>query len=121
MTTPKSVVSALALMTVALLLGVAILVFAWRQPVIAVVCLLVIGGLIGLAARRHNWARVTLVVVTVLSLIVNSALGFLPFQLQYGGVIAIATAAQIMLEIAACVLLMRRGARGYYRPYSPQR
>jgi uncharacterized membrane protein (UPF0136 family) len=115
MSAPKRVVAALTLMTVALLLGVAILVWAWRQPAIAVACLLIIGGLIGLAARRRNWARVTLVLVTVLSLIVNWALGFLPFQLQYGGVIAVATGAQIVLEIAACALLFHQTARDWYR------
>jgi len=115
MTAPKSVVTALTLMTLALLLGVAILVWAWRQPALALVCVLVIGGLNGLAARRHNWARVTLVIVTVLSLIGNAALGFLPFQLQYGGVIAMATGVQIVLEVAACGLLLTRQARDWYR------
>jgi hypothetical protein len=91
----------------ALLIGVAILLSAWREPRLAIVCFVIIGGLIWLAARR-SWARVALIVLTVLSLVVNVYFGFLPFQLQYGGVISIATGIQIVLEIVGCGLLLAR-------------
>lgn len=103
---PLRVAAALACLGAALLIGVAILVSAWREPRLAAACLVIVGGLIWLAARRHTWASATLVIVTLASLRVNSVLGLLQFQLQYGGVMSVATGLQLALEIAGCVLLL---------------
>ena len=112
--TPKSVILAVLCFGISLVIGVAILLYAWREPMLALLCLLFVGLLIALTAQRHNWARWTLTVVTLASLIVNWVLGFLPFQLTYGGLISAGTVMQVGLELAGCVLLYVAASRQWY-------
>lgn len=110
---PQSVTSGAWCMGLALAIGVAILLYGWREAMVAWVCLVFVGALIVLAARRHNWARWTLLVVTLLSFVFGWS--FTRFQLSYGGPIAIGTALQLVLEVAGIVLLVSDSARRWYR------
>jgi hypothetical protein len=110
---PPSVTLAVYALSLALLLGVAILGFGWGYPSIALITLVTIGGLILGVARRHNWARWALLVVTVLALALTWPV--VRFQLTYGVVLPLATVVQLALEAVAFVLLFRPPARRWYR------
>lgn len=100
-------------MSVALLLGLAILGFGWRVPEVAVAALVIVGGLIFGAARRQNWARWVLAILTVVVLVMTWSL--IRIQLTFGIVVPIATVAQIALEAAGLYLLFRPDAGRWYR------
>ena len=110
---PRSVTLAICLLSVALLLGVAILGFGWRVPVVALATFLIVGALILGIARRHNWARWVLAILTIVVLVLTWSL--VRFQLTFGIVVPIATVAQITLEAAGLVLLFCPAAGRWYR------
>ena len=110
---PRSVTLAVGALSIALLLGVAILGFGWRVPVVAVSTFLIVGGLIFAAARRHNWARWVLAILTIMVLVLTWPL--VRFQLTYGLVVPIATVVQITLEAAGLILLFRPAAGRWFR------
>jgi hypothetical protein len=99
-------------MTVALVLGVAILI-GWDVPKITVATAVIIGGLIWAVAWRHNWARWTLAVLTISSVLFTWDI--IRFQLGYGTLLPIATAAQYVLEGVGLFLLFRPEAGRWYR------
>lgn len=95
-----------------LVIGVAILLFAWRTPRIALFCLLLVGLLIVLALHR-GWPRWVITALAVSSL--GATFPLVRFQLTYGTVIPIATALQLALELAGCVLLFHPRSSRWYR------
>ena len=99
-------------MSVALVLGVVIL-FGWGVPKIALAALLIIGILIWAIAWRQNWARWTLAAVTVISFAFTFEI--IRFQMTYGILLPLATAAQFVLEIVGFYLLFRPAAARWYR------
>lgn len=110
---PRSVTLAVSFLTLALGIGVAILMFAWGYPTIALATFVLVGGLILGIARRHNWARWALAAVTILSLVVTWSVVW--FQLTFGVVLPIATSVQLLLEAAAFYLLFRPTAGRWLR------
>lgn len=110
---PRSVTVAVGSLSIALLLGVAILGFGWRVPVVALSTFLVVGSLIFSAARRHTWARWALAILTIVAFAMTWPL--VRFQLTYGIVVPIATVAQIALETVGLYLLFRPAAGRWYR------
>lgn len=111
---PATVTYGTACLAVSLLIGVAILQYAWRTPRIALVCLVLMGGLIVLA-RRRGWPRWVIAGLAVVS--VAATFPEVRFQLSYGGVISVATAVQLILELVGCVLLFHpRSTRWYLSP-----
>jgi hypothetical protein len=109
---PRSVKIAVRCMAVALALGVAILI-GWDVPKITAATVVIIGGLIWAVAWRQNWARWTLAAVTISSLVFTW--GIIRFQLSYGTLLPIATAAQLILEALGLFLLFRPEAGRWYR------
>jgi hypothetical protein len=109
---PRSVTLAVRLLSIALLLGVAILGFGWRVPVVALSTFLVVGWLIFSAARRHNWARWALALLTIVAFAMTWSL--VRFQLTYGIVVPLATVAQVTLEAVGFYLLFRPAAARWY-------
>ena len=110
---PRSVTLAVGALSIALLIGVAILWFGWRVPTVALVALVLVGGLIFGTARRRNWARWTLVILTITSTVLTQS--FVRFQLTFGVLVPIATVAQLTLEAVGLWLLFRPDARRWYR------
>lgn len=110
---PRSVTIGVGALTVALLLGTAILVFGWRVPGVAAVAFVLVGGLIVGVARRRNWARWTLAVLAIVSTILTRSL--LLYQLTFRVLIPIATVAQLILEAVGLYLLFRPAAGRWYR------
>jgi hypothetical protein len=111
-TTPRSVTLAVGALSVALLLGVAILAFGWRVPLVALATFVIVGSLIFSAARRHNWARWALAILTLATFALTWSL--VRFQLTFGVVVPIATVAQIALEVVGFYLLFRPAAGRWY-------
>ena len=112
-TRPRTVTLAVGALSVALLLGVAILGFGWRVPVVAVSTVVIVGGLLFGVTRRHNWARWVLAILTIVVLALTWPL--VRFQLTYGTVVPIATVAQIVLEAVGLVLLFLPAAGRWFR------
>lgn len=110
---PRSVTLALGAMSIALLIGVSILHFGWRVPVVALVSFVLVGALIFGAARRRNWARWTLAILTIVSTVLTQSL--VRVQLIYGVLVPIATIVQLSLEAVGLYLLFRPDAGRWYR------
>ena len=110
---PRSVTVAVGSLSIALLLGVGILDFGWRVPVVALSTVLVVGALIFSAARRHNWARWALAILTIAAFALTWPL--MRFQLTFRVVVPIATVVQITLETVGLYLLFRPAAGRWYR------
>ena len=109
---PPSVTLAVYAQGLALLLGLAILVFGWRVPWVALATLVIVGSLILAVARRHGWARWALLALTLVALYFTSPL--LRVQLTYGVLVPIATIVQLALETVGFVLLFRPAAGRWY-------
>lgn len=110
---PRSVTLATLAMSVALLLGMAILNFGWRVPEVAGAAFVIVGGLIFATARRQNWARWVLAILTVLVSCMTWSL--IRIQLTFGIVVPMATVAQLALEAAGLYLLFRPAAGRWFR------
>jgi hypothetical protein len=110
---PLAVTLAVLLLSVALAIGVLILVYAWGYPTIALGTFLLVGGLILAIAGRQNWARWALAGVTVAALAVSGSVVW--FQLTYGVVLPLATGAQLALEGVAFYLLFRPSSGRWFR------
>lgn len=95
-----------------LVIGVAILLFAWRTPRVALFCLGLVGLLIVLALHR-GWPRWVIAGLAVSS--VAATYPLVQFQLTYGTVVPIATALQLALELTGCVLLFHPHSNRWYR------
>jgi hypothetical protein len=110
---PATIRYGVACLGLSLLIGVAILQYAWGEPAIALICLIVVGGLIALALR-YGWARWVITLMAIASLLITWPM--VEFQLSYGALISPATAAQLALELVGCVFLFLPGShRWYYR------
>ena len=109
---PPSVTLAVYAQCVALLLGLAILVFGWDVPWVALATLVIVGGLILGVARGHNWARWTLLALTLVASDLTSPL--LRVQLTFGVLVPVATIIQLALEAVGFVLLFRPAAGRWY-------
>jgi hypothetical protein len=112
-TRPPSVTLAVWAQSLALAIGVAILVFGWEVPWVALGTLVIVGALIVAVARRHGWARWVLLALTGVALFVTSPL--LQVQLAFGVLVPIATVVQLALEGAGFVLLFGPAATRWYR------
>jgi hypothetical protein len=113
---PATVTWGTACLGVSLMIGVAILYFAWRTPGIALFCLVLVGSLTFLALRR-GWPRWVITIMAVASLVLTFPL--VQFQLTFGTVIPIATGVQLALELAGCVLLFLPASSRWYRRPRP--
>lgn len=109
---PATVPWGAACLGVSLLIGVAILLFAWREPRIAFFCLVVVGALIAVALGRA-WPRWVITFMAVASLAVTFPL--VRFQLTFGTVVPIATSVQLALELIGCALLFHPRSSTWYR------
>ena len=109
---PRTITYGVASLGVSLLIGVAILWFAWREQRVAVLCLVGVGTLIALA-WRWGWPRWVIMTVAVVS--VAATFPLVQFQLTYRTLIPMATAAQLALELAGCILLFLPSSHRWYR------
>lgn len=100
-------------MGVSLVIGVAILWLAWREPRAALLSVGVVGPLIA-AAWFWGWPRWVIALAAVGS--VASTLPQVGFQLTYGFVVPAATVAQFALELAGFVLLFHPRSHRWYHP-----
>lgn len=113
---PVTITAGVACLAVSLLIGVAILYFAWGEPKIALFCLLFIGSLTGWALRS-GWPRWVIAFMAVVSVALTYQQ--VSFQFTYGTLVPIATGVQFALELLGFVLLFHPTShRWYYRPRS---
>jgi hypothetical protein len=110
---PRSITLAVYAQSLALVLGLAILVFGWKVPWVALATCVIVGSLIVAVARRHNWARWALLSLTLVALFMTSPL--LKVQLTFGVLVPVATVVQLALEVMGFVLLFRPAAGRWYR------
>lgn len=108
---PATVTYGALCMGVSLLIGVSILLFAWREPRAALISLAVVGPLI-VAALFFGWPRWVIAAVAVTSVV--STLPQVGFQLSYGVVVPVATVVQFTIELTALALLFHRRSHHWY-------
>ena len=110
---PRTVTGALACFIISLLIGVEILAGPWDLPLQGLFTLLLVGFFIVQSARRRNWARWVLAIMTITTLVGLRAIYRL--QLEADRLLAAATATQLILEMAACVLLFLPSSGRWFR------
>jgi len=110
---PATISYGAACLGFALLIGVAILYFAWRERQMALWCLAVVGSLTAWALRS-GWPRWIITLMAVASVAITFPQ--VRFQFTYGTLVPVATGVQLALELLGCVLLFHPlSHRWYYR------
>ena len=99
-------------MGVSLLIGVSILLFAWREPRAAWLSLALV-GVPTVFALWHAWPRWVIAIMAIGS--VAATLPQVRFQLTFGTAVPVATLAQFAIELTAFVLLFHPRSSRWYR------
>ena len=111
---PLTVTYGAACLGVSLLIGSAIIAFAWRELQVGVFSLVVVGSLTT-GTLWWGWPRWVIAVMAVASLALTFPL--VRFQFTFGILIPVSTGIQLALELLGFVLLFHpRSTRWYRRP-----
>lgn len=101
-----------ACLGVSLIIGSAIIAFAWRELEVAVFSLVVVGALTS-GTWWWGWPRWVIAVMAVASVALTFPL--VRFQFTFGTVIPVATGIQLALELLGFVLLFHPRSSRWYR------